>query len=120
MAAVNLRALFSKLNMTLQQTLSGAVGLCRSRRNDYVEIEHWLAKLLEVGNTDLTRLFRHYDVDVAMVGKQLTTALDKLRRGSDAKPGWALTIEDGIREAWILSTLEYNTFLIRSGCGTSS
>jgi type VI secretion system protein VasG len=114
-AAVNLRALFSKLNMTLQQTLSGAVGLCRSRRNDYVEIEHWLAKLLEVGNTDLTRLFRHYDVDVAVVGKQLTTALDKLRRGSDAKPGWALAIEDGIREAWILSTLEYNTFLIRSG-----
>jgi type VI secretion system protein VasG len=115
LVAANLRALLGKLNQTCQKSLSEAVGLCRSRRNDYVELEHWLLKLLEVPDTDLKLLLAHYQVDAGQVVRELTRALDKMRRGSDTKPGWAREVEDTIREAWLLATLDYNRQKIRSG-----
>ena len=45
--ADNLQALVGKLNTVCQESLSEAAGLCLSRTNDNVEIEHWLLKLLE-------------------------------------------------------------------------
>jgi type VI secretion system protein VasG len=65
--------------------------MCLSRTNYNVEIEHWLLKLMEPANTDLTRIFRHYEVDT----------------GRD--------ILDLMQEAWSLASLEYNSFRIRSG-----
>jgi type VI secretion system protein VasG len=115
MAAISLKSLFSKLNTLCQQALSEAVAHCKRRRNDYVEIEHWLLALAENPNADLRKIFEQYDLDPRKVTTDLTLYLDKLRRGSDAKPGWSLGIEEGIREAWVLSSLEYNWGKIRSG-----
>src|SRR5262249_31928335 len=115
MAAVSLKSLFGKLNPLCLETLHGAVGLCRSRRNDYVEVEHWLAKLIEPPDTDVARLLRHYDVNVGRVGNEVTRTLDKLRRGTDANPGWSLGVEEAVREAWVLASLEFNAATIRSG-----
>src|SRR5262249_43776797 len=61
-AVVNLKALVSKLNPLCIRALEGAAGLCLSRSNYNVEIEHWLLKLLEPDNTDLRRILRHYDI----------------------------------------------------------
>ena len=51
-------SLIKKLNKTCLDALQGAAGLCLSRTNPSVEIEHWLLKLAEAPNTDLNRLFR--------------------------------------------------------------
>ena len=58
MAAVNLKSLVNKLNPICRRALEGAAGLCLSRTNYNVEIEHWLLKLLEPANTDLTKIFK--------------------------------------------------------------
>jgi type VI secretion system protein VasG len=115
MATVSLKALFSKLNQVCQETLAGAVGLCKSRRNDYVELEHWLLKLLEKSDSDVPKLLRQYDVDASRVSRQLNQTLDRFRRGTDERPGWSIGIEDAIREAWILCSLEFNYPKVRSG-----
>jgi type VI secretion system protein VasG len=116
MAGISLKSLFSKLNPFCQQTLHGAVGLCKSRRNDFIEVEHWLAKLIEPPNADVGRLLRHYDIDVGRVNREVTQALDKLRRGTtDTKPGWSRDIEEAVSKAWILASLEFNATTIRSG-----
>ena len=48
MADVNLKSLVAKLNPLCQRSLvEGAIGLCVSRTNYNVELEHWLMKLLE-------------------------------------------------------------------------
>jgi len=47
-AAVNLKSLVGKLNNICRRALEGAAGLCLSRTNFNVEIEHWLVKILEV------------------------------------------------------------------------
>ena len=115
MAAISLKSLFNKLNTLCQQALSEAVAHCKRRRNDYVEIEHWLLALAENPDADLRKIFEQYDLDPRRVTADLTAHLDKLRRGSDAKPGWSAGIEDAIREAWVLTSLEYNWGKIRSG-----
>jgi type VI secretion system protein VasG len=115
MAAISLKALFNKLNTLCQQALSEAVASCKRRRNDYVELEHWLLALSENPDADLRKIYENYNLDPRRVITELTLYLDKLRRGSEAKPGWALGIEDGIRETWVLTSLEYNWGKIRSG-----
>src|SRR5688572_28951769 len=58
MAAVNLKTLVNKLNPICRRALEGAAGLCLSRTNYNVEIEHWLLKLLESADTDLAKILR--------------------------------------------------------------
>jgi type VI secretion system protein VasG len=115
MAAVNLRSLANKLNPTCLRALEGAAGLCLSRSNYNVEIEHWLSKLLEPANTDLTKILRHYDVDTTRVNRELTRALDQLKTGNARAPELSLRVTNLMREAWTLTSLEYDASRIRSG-----
>ena len=50
-------ALIKTLNKTCLNALQAAAGLCLSRTNPSVEVEHWLVKLVEAADTDLTRIF---------------------------------------------------------------
>src|SRR5438128_4815834 len=114
MGAVNVRTLASKLNSTCRRALEGAAGLCLSRTNYNVEIEHWLLKLLEPANTDLTRIMRHYDVDASRVNRELTKSLDQLRTGNARAPELSPELLDLMREAWTVGSLDYNGNRIRS------
>ena len=77
MAAVNPRALLERLNPTCRRVLvEGAISLCVAQTNYYVEIEHWLLKLIEVADIDLARILRHYDVDPSRLKKELMRSVD--------------------------------------------
>jgi type VI secretion system protein VasG len=115
MATVNPRSLVKRLNTHCRGALEGAAGLCLSRTNYNVEIEHWLLKLLEPANTDLTRILRHYDIDVARVNRELTHALDGLKTCNARAPELSLELLEWMGEAWKLATLEFNTYHLRSG-----
>ena len=60
---VDSAGLIKTLNPTCLNALEAAVGLCVSRTNSSVEVEHWLVKLIEVPDGDLTRIFRHFEID---------------------------------------------------------
>src|SRR5258705_9255012 len=61
--SLNLKYLIAKLNDTSRRSLENAAGLCSSRSNYNVEIEHWLLKMLETPDTDIPRLLKHFEVD---------------------------------------------------------
>ena len=82
MAPVNLKSLIGKLDDTCRRSLEGAAGLCLSRTNYNVEIEHWLIKLLETANTDLAAIFKYYGVDTGRLTADLTKVLDRLKTGT--------------------------------------
>jgi type VI secretion system protein VasG len=111
----NLKTLVGKLNSTCRRALEAAAGLCLSRTNYNVEIEHWLLKLLEPQNTDLTRIFKHYGVDLSRLNRDLTKSLDGLRTGNARAPELSIEVLDAMREAWTLTSLEYQSYRIRSG-----
>ncbi|WP_026872198.1 type VI secretion system ATPase TssH [Inquilinus limosus] len=115
MAAIDLKSLVGKLNTPCRRALEGAAGLTLSRSQFNVEIEHWLIKLLEDGQSDLVACLKHYEIDPGRVAGELTRALDRLKTGNTHPPALSPSLVSLGREAWLLATLEYGEARIRSG-----
>jgi type VI secretion system protein VasG len=79
---VNLKSLIGRLNDTCRDALEGAAGLCLSRTNYDVEIEHILAKLLEVDDSDFKKLMAHFEINPDRMTKDVETAMNRLKSGN--------------------------------------
>jgi type VI secretion system protein VasG len=112
---VNLKPLIGKLNDTCRNTLEAAAGMCLSRTNYDVDIEHFLLKLVEAPDTDFAQILRHYEIDPARITKDLTRALDRLKTGNARTPALAPRIPRWVQEAWLLASIEYGAPKVRSG-----
>ncbi len=104
---IDLKSLIGKLTETSRRGLEGAAGLCLSRTNYEVEMEHWLAKLVEHSDGDINRLLRHAGVDPDRVLRGLEHGLDQYKRGNGGKPQLAPAIEDMARQAWLLASINH-------------
>lgn len=113
--AVDLQSLVQRLNPACRSALEGAVGLTLSRTNYNVEVEHWLAKLIEAPDNDLAVLFRHFEIDSARLGADLLRVLDRLKTGNSRSPALAPNIVKLVREAWIFASLQCQEQAVRSG-----
>ncbi|WP_169978672.1 type VI secretion system ATPase TssH [Tautonia rosea] len=113
--AIQVGTLVKKLNPTCLDALQAAAGLCLSRTNYSVEIEHWLLKLSESVDSDLQRIFRHFNIDLSQLQHDLISAIDRLKTGNSRTPTLAPQIEDVIKEAWLLASVQYGLGQIRSG-----
>ncbi|HEU0005346.1 MAG TPA: Clp protease N-terminal domain-containing protein, partial [Terriglobia bacterium] len=112
---VNLKALIGRLNDTCRSALEGAAGLCLSRTNYDLEIEHLLLKLMEVADTDLARVLRQYEIDPSHLSKDITRALDRLKTGNSRTPALSPRIPLLVEDAWLLASVDFGASKIRSG-----
>src|SRR5262249_22361914 len=112
---LNLKALIAKLNETCRNALESAAGLCLSRTNYDVEVEHFLMKLVEVQDTDASRIIRHYSVDTSRLATDLTRALDRLKTGNAKTPALSPRIARLIEDAWLAASVDYGSDKVRSG-----
>lgn len=112
---VNLKSLVGRLNDTCRNALEGAAGLCLSRTNYDIEIEHILAKLLEQDDTDLHKICHHYEVNVDRLSKDVSTALDRLKTGNSRTPGLSDRLPQWFQNAWLLASVEFGAARVRSG-----
>jgi type VI secretion system protein VasG len=110
-----LKSLIGKLNDICRQSLEGAAGICLSRTNYNVEVEHWLLKLLEAPNTDFGPLFRYYEIDASRLSSDLTRSIDKFKTGNSRSPALSPNVIKLVREAWLLASIHYNAPAVRSG-----
>src|SRR5258708_31848040 len=115
MVTVDLKSLIAKLNNPCRQALEAAAGLTVSRSHYEIEIEHWLLKLLDIRDSDLSACLSHYGVEPAAVAADLNKVLDKLKTGSSRAPGLAPQVVQWAREAWLLASLSGSAPIIRSG-----
>lgn len=115
MLNVDLQSLISRLNRHCRSTLEGAVGLTLSRTHYNVEIEHWLIKLVEAGDSDVAAILRHFEVDSARLTADLTKVLDRIKTGNSRSPALAPNVVKIIREAWVFASLQYSASAIRGG-----
>jgi len=107
--------LIKRLDKTCLDALQGAAGLCLSRANPSVEVEHWLLKLAEAKDTDLTRIFRQFEVDPARLQANLNRTIDRFRTGHARTPTLSTQVDHLIREAWLRASLQFQDAEIRSG-----
>lgn len=112
---VNLKSLVGRLNDVTRNALEGAAGLCLSRTNYDVEIEHILAKLLEQDDTDLHKIAAHFEVNIDRLTKDVSVALDRLKSGNSRTPGLSDRIPQWIQDAWLLASVDFGAARVRSG-----
>jgi type VI secretion system protein VasG len=112
---VNLKSLVGRLNDTCRNALEGAAGLCLSRTNYDVEIEHILAKLLEQDDTDLHKICRHYEVNTDRLTKDVSVSLDRLKSGNSRTPGLSDRLPQWFQNAWLLASVDFGAARVRSG-----
>jgi type VI secretion system protein VasG len=112
---VNLKSLVGRLNDVSRNALEGAAGLCLSRTNYDVEVEHILAKILEQDDTDLHKICRHFEVNVDRLSKDVQQALDRLKSGNSRTPGLSDRIPQWIQDAWLTASVDFGAARVRSG-----
>ena len=112
---VNLKSLIGRLDNTARSTLEAAAGLCLSRTHYDIEIEHFLLKLLEAGESDGSRILRQFGVDPSRLQKELERSLDKLKSGNARTPAISPSVLKMLTAAWTLGSIDFGADRIRTG-----
>lgn len=112
--AHNPTRLLRRLNPYCVQALSAAASLCQSRAHAQISIEHWLLKLLEQGEGDLTLIARRYEWDMDALWRGLLDHLDALPRSVQSKPQLCEKLQQLIKNAWLRASLDENNDNVRS------
>ena len=114
MSKISRATLFGKLNPLLYKAIESATVFAKLRGNPYVELSHWLHQLIQLDDSDLVRIFRHYDIDGGKLANNLLTVLERL-------PNGALSIEDlsgdidlAAERAWVNASLNFGAPTVRS------
>jgi len=115
MAEISRVKLFGKLNRVCYKAVEGATVFCKLRGNPYVELVHWLNQLLQLQDSDLHRVIKHYSLDPSFIAKDVTESLDRLPRGSTAISDFSPHIEDTVERGWVYATLLFGESQVRSG-----
>jgi type VI secretion system protein VasG len=97
--------LLRRLNPYCARAMEGAASLCQTRAHAEILPEHWLLKLLEQGEGDLTVLARRYEWDMDALWQDLLGWLDNLPRSVRGRPQLSDSIQTLMQEAWLLASL---------------
>jgi len=112
--ALSREGLVAKLNSTGRSGLEEAAKLCFNRQQYEVDLEHYLLKLTEMSDSDVSAIYRHFEIDVSRVLRDLNRALDRMRFGNTRNPAISPRIVRLLSDAWSLGSVEYNASQIRS------
>jgi type VI secretion system protein VasG len=115
MAEISRATLFGKLNELGYKAIESATLFCKMRGNPYVELAHWLHQLLQVSDSDLLRLLRHFQLDSARLARDLTESLDKLPRGATSVSDLSIQVEDSVERGWVYASLQFGATEVRTG-----
>ncbi|HAT35969.1 MAG TPA: type VI secretion system ATPase TssH [Rhodospirillaceae bacterium] len=112
---LDVKTLVGKLNSPCREALENAAHLALDHTHYCVEIEHFLLKLFERGETDIAVVVRQYDVDANRAVKELTKAVERSDKGNERTPSLSPAISALLQEAWEHSSLALGASAIRSG-----
>jgi len=112
---VDLKSLIGKLNDTCRGALEQAARVCQGRTHYDVDVEHLFASLVELPDSDVARILRHYEVSPDRLSRAFTQALDRFTRGSARTPALSPRIPRLVAEAWTIASINYGADRIRSG-----
>jgi type VI secretion system protein VasG len=115
MAEISRVALFGKLNSVAYKAVEGATVFCKLRGNPYVELEHWVAQIVQTQDSDWHRVFKHSGIDMSVLAKDITAALDRLPRGSTSISDLSTHVENAVERGWVYGTLMYGETAVRTG-----
>ncbi|WP_373224929.1 type VI secretion system ATPase TssH [Enterobacter cloacae complex sp. ESBL7] len=101
----NPAVLLRRLNPFCARALEDAATLCQTRAHAELHPEHWLLKLLEQGEGDLTVLARRYEWNMDDVWQDLLAYLDRLPRSVRRRPQLSEQFNELLRQAWLCASM---------------
>lgn len=101
----NPASLLRRLNPYCARAMEGAASLCQTRAHAEILPEHWLLKLLEQGEGDLTVLARRYEWDMDAIWQDLLGFLDALPRSVRSRPQLSEAVQSLMQDAWLRASL---------------
>ncbi len=107
-------ALLRRLNPFCAQALEAAASLCQTRAHAEIQPEHWLLKLLEQGEGDITVIARRYEWDMDAIWQDLLAFLDRQPRAVRGRPQLSASLESLLKQAWLMASMQDNNPQIRS------
>ncbi len=114
MGEINRAALFGKLNSLAYRAIESATVFCKLRGNPYVELVHWFHQILQLQDSDLHRILKHFEVNPSRLAADLTASLDKLPRGASSISDLSSHIEDAVERAWVYGSLMFRDSSVRT------
>ena len=103
-----------RLNDHCARALADAASLCETRAHRDIEVEHWLIKLLELGDGDLVAIVRRYELDVDGIWNGLLAAIDRLPHELRGKPSLSRSLARVLESAWLYASAGDSAQPIRS------
>ncbi|MCC6244430.1 MAG: type VI secretion system ATPase TssH, partial [Gemmatimonadaceae bacterium] len=113
--SVNLRGLIAKLNAPTRSAVEAAAGICLSRTNYDIEIEHFLVKLMDVTDSDLAAIVKHFGLNRSRLADDLARALDRLKTGNARTPSLSPSLVSMLSQAWLQGSVEFGAPRVRTG-----
>ena len=98
-------ALLRRLNPFCARALEAAASLCQTRAHAEIFPEHWLLKLLEQGEGDITVMARRYEWDMDGVWQGLLGFLDGQPRLVRSRPELSSRLNHLLKEAWLTASV---------------
>ncbi|MDR1462975.1 MAG: type VI secretion system ATPase TssH [Azoarcus sp.] len=114
MSRISRVALFGKLDPVLHKAIESATVFAKLRGNPYVELGHWLYQLIQLDDSDLHRILRHYSVDGGKLAADLLAVLERLPNGALAIEDLSGDIDLATERAWVNASLTFGATAVRS------
>ena len=115
MAEINRVTVFGKLDNLAYKAVEGATVFCKLRGNPYVELEHWVAQILQSQDSDWHRIIQHFKLDGSALAKDITAALDRLPRGATSISDISDNITNAVERGWVYGSLMFGDSAVRTG-----
>lgn len=101
--------LLRRLNPYCAQALEAAASLCQTRAHAEITPEHWLLKLLEQGEGDITVIARRYEWDIDNLWQSLLAHLDVQSRSVKSRPQLSEPLISLMQQAWLCAATDENS-----------
>lgn len=115
MLTVDIRSLLGRLNPFCTRCLESAAGLCVSRSHYEVTLEHFLAKVIDDPQADLSLILHHFGIDPGKFAGNVDRTLEEFKRGNAAKPVFSPLLLEWFQDAWLITSVDQSETKIRSG-----
>ena len=95
--------------------MESSAGLCLTRTNYDIEVEHYVLKLLDQPDGDFAQIVNRFGIDKSRLTAELTRSLDKLKKGNARTPTLSPSLVKMLTEAWTIGSIDFGSGEIRTG-----
>ncbi|MBX3365672.1 MAG: type VI secretion system ATPase TssH [Phycisphaeraceae bacterium] len=114
MAEVNLQKLFGALNSLCYRSMEAAAIVAKQLGNPEVTLQHFIKQLMQLQDSDLARLVRHYNLNPSKLLQDVDVSVERLKRGSAGLGGFSTELQNALLQAWIAAGMMFGDRKIRS------